>query len=94
MTHAFDMALPATLTHAQATAVLHQLQKTLLSAKETCVLDASALQQFDSSALAVLLQACRSAQAHGLHWQLEGAPPKLRQLAGLYGVQALLLPAL
>ena len=32
----------------------------------------------------------RAAQARGLRWQLDGAPPKLRQLAGLYGVEALL----
>jgi len=90
MTHAFDMALPATLTHAQATAVLHQLQKTLLSAKETCVLDASALQQFDSSALAVLLGACRTAAQQKLRLQIIGLPKRAMQLAMLYGVSEIL----
>ena len=90
MTHAFDMALPATLTHAQANAVLHQLQKTLLSAKETCVLDASALQQFDSSALAVLLGACRTAAQQKLRLQIIGLPQRAVQLATLYGVADIL----
>ena len=90
MTHAFDMALPATLTHAQATAVLHQLQKTLLSAKQTCVLDASALQQFDSSALAVLLAVCRTAAQQSLALQIIGLPKRAVQLATLYGVSEIL----
>ena len=90
MTPATTMALPATLTHAQAAAVAQQLQKTLLSAKQTCVLDASALQQFDSSALAVLLAACRTAAQHSLALQIVGLPKRAVQLATLYGVSEIL----
>jgi phospholipid transport system transporter-binding protein len=52
--------------------------------------DASALAEFDSAALALLLQARREAQARGRGFELHGAPPALRQLAQLYGVGALL----
>jgi phospholipid transport system transporter-binding protein len=61
-----------------------------LPAGSTFGVDASGLVDLDTSALAVLLQARRAAQARGLRWQLDDAPPKLRQLAGLYGVEALL----
>ena len=90
MTPATTMALPATLTHAQAAAVAQQLQKTLLSAKQTCVLDASALQQFDSSALAVLLAVCRMAAQQSLALQIIGLPKRAVQLATLYGVSEIL----
>ena len=90
MTAASAMALPATLTHAQATSVSQQLQAGLLSAKGTCVLDASALQQFDSSALAVLVGACRTAAQHALTLQITGLPQRAVQLATLYGVADIL----
>lgn len=90
MTPATTMALPATLTHAQAAAVAQQLQKTLLSAKQTCVLDASALQQFDSSALSVLLAVCRTAAQQSLALQIIGLPKRAVQLATLYGVSEIL----
>lgn len=54
--------------------------------------DASALQQFDSSALAVLLGLRRALLAQGAQLQVNGLPPRLRELATLYGV-AELLPA-
>ena len=91
MTTASAMALPATLTHAQATSVSHQLQAVLLSAKGTCVLDASALQQFDSSALAVLLGACLTAAQQALTLHIIGLPQRAVQLATLYGVADILL---
>ena len=56
------------------------------------VADASALQQFDSSALAVLLECRREALAHGQASRWHSLPPRLRELAALYGV-AELLPA-
>ena len=59
-------------------------------AKGTCVLDASALQQFDSSALAVLLGACRTAAQHALTLQITGLPQRAVQLATLYGVADIL----
>ena len=88
------MKLPATLTlpsASQTTEALVQAAATLPTGS-TFLVDASDVAELDTSALAVLLQARRCAQARGLSWQLEAAPPKLRQLAGLYGVEALLEP--
>jgi phospholipid transport system transporter-binding protein len=52
--------------------------------------DAAGLRQFDSSALAVLLECRRLAEKSGRSFQLSGAPPRLSQLARLYGVAELL----
>jgi phospholipid transport system transporter-binding protein len=54
------------------------------------VVDASPLVDFDSAALAVLLQLRRQADAAGRGFELRDAPSKLVQLAQLYGVAALL----
>ena len=56
------------------------------------VADASNLQAFDSSALAVLLDCRREALAAGKTFSVHQLPPRLRELAALYGV-AELLPA-
>ncbi len=56
------------------------------------VVDASALQRFDSSALAVLLEFRRECLAMGRHFSIQGLAPKLADLAALYGI-AELLPA-
>ena len=53
-------------------------------------MDASALNDFDSSALAVLLECRRRAQAAGRPFRVDGAPLKLVELARLYGVDAAL----
>jgi phospholipid transport system transporter-binding protein len=53
------------------------------------VADASALQQFDSSALAILLACRREALAAHKSFSVFGMPARLRQLAGLYGVAEL-----
>ena len=54
------------------------------------VADAIALKEFDSSALAVLLACRRQVLAAGKGFSVRGLPDRLRQLAGLYGVQDLL----
>lgn len=56
------------------------------------VVDASGLQQFDSSALAVLLECQRLASAWGKGFAVRHAPQKLAELARLYGVDVLLMP--
>jgi phospholipid transport system transporter-binding protein len=56
------------------------------------VADAAALTQFDSSALAVLLDCRREALALGKNFAVARLPARLRELATLYGV-AELLPA-
>jgi phospholipid transport system transporter-binding protein len=52
--------------------------------------DASALEHFDSSALAVLLELRRQAQVRGQSFQVTGMTARLSELAGLYGVDELL----
>nr|WP_256387525.1 STAS domain-containing protein [Polaromonas sp. A23] len=54
------------------------------------VADAGALVTFDSSALAVLLACRREALAAGKTFSVLALPARLRQLAGLYGVEELL----
>jgi len=80
------MQLPPTLTLAQAGAALRALG----AAGFDGPVDASQLREFDTSALALLLQAKRQALARGQAFEVRGAPPKLRQLAQLYGVDQLL----
>jgi phospholipid transport system transporter-binding protein len=85
------MRLPPTLTLAEARGAWQQLS-TESAALEGPVLhiDAAALTDFDSAALALLLQARRQAQAKALPFEVSGAPDKLVQLAQLYGVAELL----
>jgi phospholipid transport system transporter-binding protein len=84
--------LPAALTFAQAPQVLAGLQAALAQAPAGAgfALDAAAMQEFDTSAIAVLLQLRREARARGLAFTVHRAPAKLRQLAALYGVEELL----
>jgi phospholipid transport system transporter-binding protein len=77
--------LPQRLTHQEASACLAQLTRDLPTSG-TVALDASALVQFDSSALAVLLACQRAALARGCTLQVLGLPHKAQQLAKVYGV--------
>lgn len=88
------LSLPQRLTQIEATAFLAQARAQVLQVGRgaTLLLDASALQMFDSSAVAVLLALRRTAQAAGSVLQVQGTPPRLRDLLTLYGV-ATLLPA-
>ena len=90
MTQAADMALPAVLTQAQATAVAAQLQGAIAVHTGRFVIDASALHQFDSSALSVLLTGMRAAAAKGIQLQVHGLPGRAQQLAEVYGLSDLL----
>lgn len=78
------MQLPATATLAEAGALLAQLDA------GTDAIDASALATFDTSAVALLLEASRRAHARGKTLVVRNAPPKLVELAKLYGVGGLL----
>jgi phospholipid transport system transporter-binding protein len=87
------LKLPAVLTHNQAGAWASSLTLALRAAAaetKTVIADASAMKQFDSSALAVLLECRREALALGRTFFVQGLPPRLRQLAGLYGISALI----
>ena len=87
------VALPAILTQAQAQSVSDALIKTLLANLAhdgQAVLDASALTQFDSSALAVVLACRRAVLTHGQQLQVQGLPERAQALARVYGVTDLL----
>ena len=87
------LVLPAELTHQHAAACGRMLAQGLRSQPDSAaVADATALERFDSSALAVLLDCRREALASGKTFSVKGMPARLRELAGLYGV-AELLPA-
>ena len=87
------LVLPAELTHEHAAACCRMLEQGMRSEPSAQVVaDAAALTRFDSSALAVLLDCRREALALGKTFSVKGLPPRLRVLAGLYGV-AELLPA-
>lgn len=91
------LKLPPTLMHEQADACLSlwvsQLQAQVQASQPAPVLvDASALHDFDSSALAVLLGLRRVANALGRTVQVTDMPARLRELATLYGVLDLLQP--
>ena len=99
-----DLVLPAVLTQSEAAGALRMLTQAMRQAAgglaragaqaaapgAPVVVDASALEAFDSAALAVLLACRREAQAAGLGFAVRGLPERLRVLAGLYGVQELL----
>ncbi len=87
------LKLPAVLTHKQASDWARSLRLALRAAAADptpVVADASALTQFDSSALAVLLDCRREALSMGRVFFVQNLPPRLRQLAGLYGIAALI----
>ena len=87
------LTLPAQLTLRQARMALATLLAALpAQAPAQLVCDASALQVFDSSALAVLLECRRHALAAGKTFAVRALPPALAGMATLYGV-AELLPA-
>jgi phospholipid transport system transporter-binding protein len=84
------LQLPATLTHAQASACLRDLGQALAAEPGAAVLDATALTSFDSSALAVLLELQRIGARAGKALAVQGLPARLLALATLYGVESLL----
>jgi phospholipid transport system transporter-binding protein len=82
------LQLPATADLEQAPALLRAVDAAVDA--DGLQIDASALAQFDTSAIALLLHAQRAAQARGGQLVVTGAPPKLAELARLYGVEELL----
>lgn len=88
------LLLPSTLTLREARDTLRMLSQALQGeAGDEVVIDASPLQQFDTSAIAVLLECQRLAQAWGKRFAIRQAPGKLAALAKLYGVDQLLFAA-
>lgn len=85
------LALPAQLTLRDAQVALATLVPAIAAAPAgTIVVDASALTHIDSSALAVLLECRRQAELRQCKFELHHAPPRLAEMARLYGVQDVL----
>ncbi len=85
------LVLPADLTRNQASACLQMLVQGLKALDGAdVVVDASALERFDSSALAVLLELRRESQAQGKEMRIQALPERLRDLATVYGIAELL----
>jgi len=83
------LTLPSVVTHDQALEIARGLKTRVMSEAAAVVLDATALTQFDSSALAVMLACRREARAAGKTFSVQGLPARLSQLASLYGVAEL-----
>lgn len=85
------LRLPQTLLHVTATATLAEMLDAVRAEPSSSVtVDASALQRFDSTALAVLLELRRAALQAGKTLALQGVPKRLHDLADLYGIAELL----
>lgn len=83
------LQLPERLTQVEAAECLARLSRQMRDGAGWA-LDASALVDFDSSALAVLLALQREARAAGATLQVHGMSGRLRELVALYGVGELL----
>lgn len=85
------LALPPSVVLDEAKDLLGRLKRIVVDDPAApLIVDASALHDFDSSALAVLLECRRLAQASSRAFVLRDPPPRLKQLARLYGVASLL----
>ncbi|MBE0474126.1 STAS domain-containing protein [Rhodoferax sp.] len=85
------LRLPPSVLHDTATAALAELLVAVKAEPSASVsVDVSALQRFDSTALAVLLELRRAALQAGKTVALQGVPQRLRDLADLYGIAELL----
>ncbi|HYW56312.1 MAG TPA: STAS domain-containing protein [Polaromonas sp.] len=83
--------LPGDLTHNLAAPAMLALQEAIAGEPDgTVVVDASSLINFDSSALAVLLACRREVLARGKAFAVKNLHGRLRQLAGMYGIEPLL----
>jgi phospholipid transport system transporter-binding protein len=85
------LSLPITLSAQEAVATRASLTQQITTvAEHAVVIDASALQYFDSAALAVLLECQRTAHGAGKTFETRHASTKLAALAKLYGINELL----
>jgi phospholipid transport system transporter-binding protein len=79
--------MPAQLTLQGAAQTLQQLRLALAQQPgPAVVLDAAALQVFDTSAVAVLLELRNGLLGDGKSLQVVGMPQRLRSLVALFGV--------
>jgi phospholipid transport system transporter-binding protein len=82
------LALPAKLNISEAGAALAALAPQVVQGSGPLVIDAGALDDFDSSAIATLIELRRQAKARA--FSVRGAPKAMVELATLYGVGDLL----
>ena len=90
-----SIPLPTAVTMQRASGVLAELVPLLRHAPGPVVaIDASGVQEVDTSCIALLLQCHRVVQARGLRLAVQGVPSQLAALMSLYGVAELFnLPA-
>lgn len=87
-----SLPIPERLTVESASSALVNLRTSLSSASSSVVsLDASGMKDFDTSAVAVLLELRREMLAHGKDIQIRNWPDRLTALVRLYGVDELLV---
>ncbi|RMX04190.1 STAS domain-containing protein [Corticibacter populi] len=89
------LQLPVRLTREEVVGWVRSTQSALaeaLSAGEPLQIDASALKQFDSAALAALLAVRREAEAKGIGFGVSGMSATLQSLADVYGIEELFAP--
>jgi phospholipid transport system transporter-binding protein len=85
------LQLPATLVQENANEVLAQLMQALGTETTASVtINAGALTQFDSTALAVLLELRRAVHKLGKTLCMQAVPGRFADLARLYGIAELL----
>ena len=85
------IALPAQLDGDQAAALLPQLRQQISAqASGPVVLDAAAVQRFDSATLSLLLECRRLAQGRQQPLELRNLPEGMLSMAHVYGVDGLL----
>jgi len=86
-----SVSLPSSLTLKDAPAVLETLRQSFANTGgDTWRIDAGAIAQLDTSALAVLLECARIAAGAQRKLEILNAPPRMADLAHLYGVDSLL----
>lgn len=84
------MQLPADATLQKVAELAATLPAAVGGGSGVFTVDASALTDYDTATIALLMQARRTAQAAGRGFSVQGAPAQLQQLAALYGVEELL----
>jgi phospholipid transport system transporter-binding protein len=84
------LQLPAAATLEHAAELALTLPAAVAGGSGPLRVDAAALTAFDTSTIALLMQARRLASAAGRGFEVVGAPAKLAELARLYGVEELL----
>ena len=87
MTVPTTLTMPSVLTHREASGHLRAWVASL-PAQGDVSLQASGLQRFDSSVLAVLLALQRAARECGCQVWVLNLPERARQLARVYGIES------